>query len=146
MNIGQLLETMLGWAAHYLHYNAATPVFDGPSEAEVVEQVRLAKEKILDDKGLTGKAREEYAANFQLDNYGASLTAELLLNRLWGERQPFRRLQVGYAYIYQHRRDNEPYFKSNYAMEYLRHKFTASLSHRIWDRLGRVRAPEALAL
>lgn len=77
-----------------------------------------------------------HAANFQLDNYGASLTAELLLNRLWGERQPFRRLQVGYAYIYQHRRDNEPYFKSNYAMEYLRHKFTASLSHRIWDRLG----------
>ena len=64
MNVGQLLETMLGWAAKQLHYNAATPVFDGPTEAEVVEQIRLAKEKILDDKGLKGKEREEYAKKY----------------------------------------------------------------------------------
>ena len=36
----------------------------------------------------------------------------------------------------QWRHDDIPVFKSNYAMEYLRHKFTASLSHKIWSRLS----------
>jgi len=94
MNIGQLLETMLGWAAHYLHYNAATPVFDGPSEAEVVEQVRKAKEKILDDKGLTGKAREEYAAKYLPDDY-CRIT---LYDGRTGE--PFEeKVTIGYMYM-----------------------------------------------
>ena len=94
MNVGQLLETMLGWAAHYLHYNAATPVFDGPSEAEVVEQVRKAKEKILDDKGLKGKAREEYAAKYLPDDY-CRIT---LYDGRTGE--PFEeKVTVGYMYM-----------------------------------------------
>ncbi|OUO56051.1 DNA-directed RNA polymerase subunit beta [Candidatus Avelusimicrobium gallicola] len=94
MNVGQLLETMLGWAAHYLHYNAATPVFDGPSEAEVVEQVRKAKEKILDDKGLTGKAREEYAAKYLPDDY-CRIT---LYDGRTGE--PFEeKVTIGYMYM-----------------------------------------------
>ena len=94
MNVGQLLETMLGWAAHHLQYNAATPVFDGPSEAEVVEQVRKAKEKILDDKGLTGKAREEYAAKYLPDDY-CRIT---LYDGRTG--QPFEeKVTVGYMYM-----------------------------------------------
>ena len=94
MNVGQLLETMLGWAAHYLHYNAATPVFDGPSEAEVVEQVRKAKEKILDDKGLTGKARAEYAAKYLPDDY-CRIT---LYDGRTGE--PFEeKVTIGYMYM-----------------------------------------------
>lgn len=94
MNIGQLLETMLGWAAHHLGYNAATPVFDGPSEEEVVEQVRKAKEKILDDKGLTGKAREEYAAKYLPDDY-CRIT---LYDGRTGE--PFEeKVTVGYMYM-----------------------------------------------
>ena len=94
MNVGQLLETMLGWAAHYLHYNAATPVFDGPSEAEVVAQVRKAKEKILDDKGLKGKAREEYAAKYLPDDY-CRIT---LYDGRTGE--PFEeKVTVGYMYM-----------------------------------------------
>lgn len=94
MNVGQLLETMLGWAAHHLHYNAATPVFDGPSEAEVVEQIRKAKEQILDDKGLTGKAREEYAAKYLPDDY-CRIT---LYDGRTGE--PFEeKVTIGYMYI-----------------------------------------------
>lgn len=94
MNVGQLLETMLGWAAHHLHYNAATPVFDGPSEAEVVEQVKKAKEKILDDKGLTGKAREEYAAKYLPDDY-CRIT---LYDGRTGE--PFEeKVTIGYMYM-----------------------------------------------
>ncbi|MBR4355982.1 MAG: DNA-directed RNA polymerase subunit beta [Elusimicrobiaceae bacterium] len=94
MNVGQLLETMLGWAAHYLHYNAATPVFDGPSEAEVVNEIRKAKEKILDDKGLKGKEREEYAAKYLPDDY-CRIT---LYDGRTGE--PFEeKVTIGYMYM-----------------------------------------------
>ncbi len=94
MNVGQLLETMLGWAAHYLNYNAATPVFAGPSEEDVVNEVRKAKEKILDDKGLKGKAREEYAAKYLPDDY-CRIT---LYDGRTGE--PFEeKVTIGYMYM-----------------------------------------------
>ncbi|MGJ8636505.1 MAG: DNA-directed RNA polymerase subunit beta [Phycisphaerales bacterium] len=35
MNVGQILETHLGWAAQVLGFQAVTPVFDGCTEAEV---------------------------------------------------------------------------------------------------------------
>ncbi len=37
MNVGQILEIHLGWAANQLGFRAITPVFDGASEEEVVE-------------------------------------------------------------------------------------------------------------
>ena len=39
MNLGQLYETMLGWAGEVLGKNFATPVFDGASPAEVKEEL-----------------------------------------------------------------------------------------------------------
>ena len=35
MNVGQILETHLGWAAHALGLYFATPVFDGATEVEI---------------------------------------------------------------------------------------------------------------
>ena len=35
MNLGQVLETHLGWAAQRLGYKIATPVFDGAKEDEI---------------------------------------------------------------------------------------------------------------
>jgi DNA-directed RNA polymerase subunit beta len=35
MNIGQLLETHLGWAALQLGFRAVTPVFDGANEHQI---------------------------------------------------------------------------------------------------------------
>ena len=35
MNVGQILETHLGWAAHALGFYFATPVFDGATEDEI---------------------------------------------------------------------------------------------------------------
>jgi DNA-directed RNA polymerase subunit beta len=35
MNVGQILETHLGWAAHKLGIKAITPVFDGATEGEI---------------------------------------------------------------------------------------------------------------
>ncbi|MBN1258129.1 MAG: DNA-directed RNA polymerase subunit beta, partial [Planctomycetes bacterium] len=37
MNVGQILETHLGWAAHTLGFRAITPVFDGAKESEIHE-------------------------------------------------------------------------------------------------------------
>ena len=51
MNVGQILETHLGWAAGTLGFQAITPIFDGASEADI--------RKVLGDAGLpaTGKAQ-----------------------------------------------------------------------------------------
>ncbi|MBN1864002.1 MAG: DNA-directed RNA polymerase subunit beta [Victivallales bacterium] len=42
MNVGQVLETHLGWAAKMLGINMATPVFDGISEDAIVGYLRQA--------------------------------------------------------------------------------------------------------
>jgi DNA-directed RNA polymerase subunit beta len=39
MNVGQILETHLGWAARALGVHFATPVFDGASEKEIKDQL-----------------------------------------------------------------------------------------------------------
>jgi DNA-directed RNA polymerase subunit beta len=46
MNIGQVLEVHLGWAAKRLGYRAITPVFDGASEEEI--EAELARAWIVD--------------------------------------------------------------------------------------------------
>jgi DNA-directed RNA polymerase subunit beta len=42
MNLGQILETHLGWAAQRLNYLASTPVFNGPPVATIKEELRKA--------------------------------------------------------------------------------------------------------
>jgi DNA-directed RNA polymerase subunit beta len=42
MNVGQVLETHLGWAAQLLGFYAETPVFDGPREDEIRDLLRKA--------------------------------------------------------------------------------------------------------
>jgi DNA-directed RNA polymerase subunit beta len=59
MNVGQILETHLGWAARKLGFRAVSPVFDGASEADIeaaLEKAGFAKDgkSILYD-GRTGE-------------------------------------------------------------------------------------------
>jgi len=42
MNVGQILETHLGWAARILGFDAKTPVFQGADETEIGVLLRLA--------------------------------------------------------------------------------------------------------
>jgi len=42
MNVGQILETHLGWAARVLGFEAKTPVFQGASESEVGGLLKIA--------------------------------------------------------------------------------------------------------
>ena len=46
MNVGQILETHLGWAARVLGFQAVTPVFDGCTEDEVHSVVEEANEYV----------------------------------------------------------------------------------------------------
>ena len=63
MNVGQILETHLGWAAHALGLHFASPVFDGANEQEIkhwLEEAglpRSGKTTLYD--GMTGEAFEQ---------------------------------------------------------------------------------------
>ncbi|MDC0852997.1 DNA-directed RNA polymerase subunit beta, partial [Planctomycetota bacterium] len=63
MNLGQILETQLGWAADKLGYRAVTPVFDGATEAEI--RTELTSAGLTDDgksvlyDGRTGERFEQ---------------------------------------------------------------------------------------
>jgi DNA-directed RNA polymerase subunit beta len=63
MNVGQILETHLGWAARALGLQFATPVFDGATEKEIKKQLDAAslpgsgKTTLYD--GLTGEPFEQ---------------------------------------------------------------------------------------
>ncbi len=63
MNVGQILETHLGWAARALGVKFATPVFDGATEKDIKEQLAKAnlpssgKIKLVD--GMTGMPFEQ---------------------------------------------------------------------------------------
>ncbi|MDQ7774008.1 MAG: DNA-directed RNA polymerase subunit beta [Elusimicrobiales bacterium] len=85
MNIGQILETMLGWAGHHLNTQMVCPVFDGASEEEVIGQIREAKKKLIADG-----VPEEY------------LPDDYCRIRLFDGRtgEPFKEMvTIGYLYI-----------------------------------------------
>src|SRR5262249_44369197 len=63
MNVGQILETHLGWAAKELGLHFATPVFDGATEREIKKNLTAAKlptsgKTTLHD-GMTGQPFEQ---------------------------------------------------------------------------------------
>jgi DNA-directed RNA polymerase subunit beta len=66
MNVGQILETHLGWAAHALGLHFASPVFDGATEKEIKSMLRKSglpehgKTTLYD--GLTGIPFEQPVA------------------------------------------------------------------------------------
>jgi DNA-directed RNA polymerase subunit beta len=63
MNVGQILETHLGWAAHALGLHFATPVFDGASEKDIKAQLKAAElpssGKVQLWDGISGQAFEQ---------------------------------------------------------------------------------------
>jgi DNA-directed RNA polymerase subunit beta len=83
MNVGQILETHLGWAARVLGLHFATPVFDGASEAEIKKYI--------------GKANERYD-ELDLPNSVGPSGKTRLYDGLTGE-QFEQKVTVGYIYM-----------------------------------------------
>ena len=101
MNLGQILETHLGWAASILGFQAITPVFDGASEAEIRQCIedantmvreRNADIETVQNAGKTGEMLVEMpegAHNFGKIRLNDGRTGE-----------PFeQRTTVGYIYM-----------------------------------------------
>jgi DNA-directed RNA polymerase subunit beta len=75
MNVGQLLEIMLGWAGKQLNVQMITPVFDGANEEEIKKYIEKAKNKILDTKkdilikrGIKGDDLKKHIDKFAFEN------------------------------------------------------------------------------
>ena len=77
-----------------------------------------------------------HTASFNLDNVGAQIQGKVSFPELLGRDIWLRAFSAGYTYIHQTKHDAEGVVKSNVAMEYLRHKVVASLTHRIYSRLS----------
>ncbi len=83
MNVGQILETHLGWAARVLGLHFATPVFDGASEEEI--------------KGYIGQANSRYDELKLPPSVGPSGKTRLY-DGLTGD-QFEQKVTVGYIYM-----------------------------------------------
>lgn len=58
MNVGQLLEVMVGWAGKVLGVQMISPVFDGAKESQIVDSIRQAKDKLREEG-----VRQDYLPN-----------------------------------------------------------------------------------
>jgi DNA-directed RNA polymerase subunit beta len=97
MNVGQILETHLGWAAAVLGFKAITPVFDGATEEEIFqtlaqanEHVRVRREEleVVQQAGETGELLVEMPSDGKI----------VLYDGRTGE--PFeQKVTVGYIYM-----------------------------------------------
>jgi DNA-directed RNA polymerase subunit beta len=97
MNVGQILETHLGWAAAVLGFQAVTPVFDGATEDQIHAAIDEAN-KTVKQRRKERKAKHEVLPSRELDvemGYGGK--AQLHDGRT-GE--PFeQKTTVGYIYM-----------------------------------------------
>jgi DNA-directed RNA polymerase subunit beta len=98
MNVGQILETHLGWAAKVLGFQALTPVFDGATEAEILEAMESANTHV-----------RTRVSNFETTGKDPGHARELLAEIPFGGKvqlydgrsgEPFhQRTTVGYMYL-----------------------------------------------
>ncbi|MDR2676631.1 MAG: DNA-directed RNA polymerase subunit beta [Endomicrobium sp.] len=105
MNVGQLLEIMLGWAGKELKNQMITPVFDGASEEQTKCYVEKAKEKIIDERkkfliehGLTGEELKASLKKFANENLPTNDCKITLYDGRTGEAF-MEKVTVGVMYV-----------------------------------------------
>jgi len=97
MNVGQILETHLGWVAKVLGFTAVTPVFDGAKEQDIRNLTEEANELMAHRKVELEKAGQTPPANELFVQVPKSLKTQLYDGRT-GE--PFdQQATIGYIYI-----------------------------------------------
>lgn len=89
----------------------------------------------------TEASKQYHALNIsKLNNEGFNIDATINFSELLGaplqQSETPVKLKLGYAYIHQHSEMTQAIYRSLYALEYLRHKFVASLSHPIVSHLS----------
>jgi len=97
MNVGQILETHLGWVARVLGFNAVTPVFDGATEDDILELTEEANERMAQRKAELEKRAEVPPDDEFFINVPSALKTQLYDGRT-GE--PFdQTATIGYIYM-----------------------------------------------
>jgi DNA-directed RNA polymerase subunit beta len=102
MNIGQILETHLGWAANRLGFHVMTPVFDGATEEDIAAELARAWlidhawRRVTEDAWVWADAEGMDTSGFQDDNEVRLLYLENWLpegadERLWTDEDYARR-------------------------------------------------------
>lgn len=76
------------------------------------------------------------SANSDVDNIGAEALMDFNLSRLWGNKSFLKRLTLSYCYNYKHRNHQKQSVNYVSNLTFLRHKFVASLNHRIFRHLN----------
>ena len=97
MNVGQILETHLGWVARVLGFNAITPVFNGANENDIHELTAEANELMSDRKAQLEEEKQVPLADEFFINVPKTLKTQLYDGRT-GE--PFdQSATIGYIYM-----------------------------------------------
>jgi DNA-directed RNA polymerase subunit beta len=97
MNVGQILETHLGWVAKVLGFTAVTPVFDGAKERDIEQLTEEANELMARRKVELEKAGQTPADDELFVQVPKSLKTQLYDGRT-GE--PFdQQATIGFIYI-----------------------------------------------
>ena len=97
MNVGQILETHLGWVAKVLGFNAITPVFDGADEEQIVKLTAEANEHVVKREAELVTKKLVPPVDEVLVNVPLSLKAKIYDGRT-GE--PFEQMAtIGYIYM-----------------------------------------------
>ncbi|MFB0552769.1 MAG: DNA-directed RNA polymerase subunit beta [Phycisphaerae bacterium] len=97
MNVGQILETHLGWVARVLGFNAITPVFDGATEKDIHELTEEANELMSRRKAQLEGEKEVPPTDDFFINVPKNLKTQLYDGRTG---LPFdQRGTIGYIYM-----------------------------------------------
>jgi DNA-directed RNA polymerase subunit beta len=97
MNVGQILETHLGWAAKVLGFDAVTPVFAGATEDEIKNVLMDANVHVRDRIKELGAEKKAPPANEIFAEIGEDMKTRLYDGRTG---QPFEQTAtVGYIYM-----------------------------------------------
>ncbi len=97
MNVGQILETHLGWAAKVVGFDALTPVFAGATEEEIKQLLVESNEHVLKRSKELAQSNTAPSADEIFAQIGADMKATLYDGRT-GE--PFEQtVTIGYIYM-----------------------------------------------
>jgi DNA-directed RNA polymerase subunit beta len=97
MNVGQILETHLGWVAKVLGFSAVTPVFDGATEADIQKLTEEANVQMKKRQAELNKRGEAPGKDEFFVNVPKTLKTQLYDGRT-GE--PFdQQATIGYIYM-----------------------------------------------
>ena len=98
MNVGQILEVHLGWAAQVLGFQAVTPVFDGATEEEIFKAIDEANHHVAGRIGTFEKTGAEAGAARELLAHMPSDGKVQLYDGRTGEAF-HQRTTVGFMYL-----------------------------------------------